>query len=110
MIRRQGKKVGVSLKPKTPLESLDGILDEVDLVLVMTVEPGFGGQGFMREVLPKIRKLTSYFKKDIEVDGGISVETAPEVISSGANILVAGTAVFGSKDYKTTIRRLRGTV
>jgi len=108
MIRRCGKKVGVSVKPKTPLSNLADILDEVDMVLVMTVEPGFGGQNFMAEVLPKIKELASYFKKDVEVDGGISVDNAAEVVASGARILVAGTAVFGSKDYRKTVQKLKG--
>ena len=108
MIRRAGKKVGVSVKPKTPLALIDDIVDAVDLVLVMTVEPGFGGQSFMAEVLPKIRKLRTYFTKYIEVDGGISVKNARDVVASGANVLVAGTAVFGSRDYKKTIEKLRG--
>jgi ribulose-phosphate 3-epimerase len=108
MIRKAGKKVGVSIKPKTPPSAIDKILDDVDLVLVMTVEPGFGGQGFIKEVLPKIRKLRSYFTKDIEVDGGITVENAGEVVAAGANILVAGTAVFGSQNYKEAVKKLKG--
>ena len=108
LIRNAGAKVGVSIKPKTPLSGLDTVLDDVDMVLIMTVEPGFGGQGFMKEVLPKMKSLSSYFKKDIEVDGGISIETAPDVVSAGANILVAGTAVFGSRDYRKAIKALKG--
>ncbi len=108
LIRNAGAKVGVSIKPKTPLSGLDTVLDDVDMVLIMTVEPGFGGQGFMKEILPKMKSLSSYFKKDIEVDGGISIETAPDVVSAGANILVAGTAVFGSRDYRKAIKALKG--
>lgn len=108
IIRKAGKKVGVSVKPKTPVSALSDILEDVDLVLVMTVEPGFGGQSFMREALPKIKEIRKLFKKDIEIDGGITVETAKEVVSQGANVLVAGTTVFGSKDYGDTIRKLKG--
>ena len=108
MIKGYGKRVGVSIKPKTLVAALtDDILRDVDLVLVMTVEPGFGGQSFIREALPKIGELRKRFKKDVEVDGGITIETAKEAVSAGANVLVAGTAVFGSKDYKETIRKLK---
>jgi len=108
LIRRAKKKVGVSIKPKTPLRRLEDVIDAVDLVLVMTVEPGFGGQGFMREVLPKIEKIGNLYPGDIEVDGGISASNAGDVVAAGANILVAGTAVFGSRDYAAAISALKG--
>ena len=107
LIKSYKKKVGVSLNPKTPLESLKGLLDKVDMVLLMTVNPGFGGQTFMRGVLPKIRDLRAIFGGDIEVDGGIDFQTAGEAVQAGANILVAGTYVF-KNDAKEAIRRLKG--
>ena len=108
LIRYFKKKVGVSIRPKTDLKSLDPVLSMVDMVLVMTVEPGFGGQEFMFDCLPKIEELRKIFKKDIEVDGGINESTAFEVRNKGANILVAGTSVFGEKDYANAIVKLRG--
>jgi len=107
-IRQNGKKVGVSIKPGTELSSIDKILDKVDMVLVMTVEPGFGGQSFMKEELSKVRELKSRFKGYIQVDGGINKETSVEAIAAGANVLVAGTAVFGQEDYAQAIREIRG--
>ena len=108
LIRYFKKRVGVSIRPKTDLKSIGSILPMVDMVLIMTVEPGFGGQEFIFEVLPKIEELRKVFKKDIEVDGGLNESTASEVIEKGANIIVAGTSVFGSKDYTQTIKKLRG--
>ena len=107
-IKSNGIKAGVSVKPKTGLNALDPIINEVDLVLIMTVEPGFGGQTFMKECVTKIRKLREYYKGDIAVDGGITSRTAGSVIEAGANILVAGTAVFKEKDYKRAIDQIRG--
>ncbi len=98
---------GVSLKPASGLEKIDEHLKDVDLVLLMTVNPGFGGQSFMPEVLPKIKALRSRFGGDIEVDGGINKETSRQVVEAGANVLVAGTAVFGQKDAKKAIEELR---
>ena len=91
-IRSLGAKCGVSVKPATPLAAIEKVLSKVDRVLLMTVNPGFGGQSFMPEVLPKITKLREKFAGDIQVDGGINRETAQQVIRAGANILVAGTA------------------
>lgn len=108
LIRYFKKKVGVSIKPKTDLKPIESILPMVDLVLIMTVEPGFGGQEFIFDCLTKIEELRKIFKKDIEVDGGINEATAAEVVKHGANILVAGTSVFGQKDYAKVIKRLRG--
>lgn len=107
-IRDEKKLVGVSIRPKTPISAIEPYLNDVDMVLVMTVEPGFGGQSFMPDVLHKIAELKKIFTKDIEVDGGINVENAKKVINVGGNIIVAGTAVFGGNDYGKTIRRLRG--
>ena len=98
---------GVSLKPQTPLSKIQDYLKDVDLVLLMTVNPGFGGQEFMREVLPKVRDLRKQFDRDIQVDGGINQETAREAVRAGANILVAGTAIFGKPDVKKAIEDLR---
>ena len=110
LIRYFKKKVGVSIKPKTDIKTVEPILSMVDMVLVMTVEPGFAGQEFILDCLPKIENLRKIFKKDIQVDGGINESTAAEVRSSGANVIVAGTAVFGTKDYGEAIRNLRGGV
>ncbi|MBI5124457.1 MAG: ribulose-phosphate 3-epimerase [Candidatus Omnitrophica bacterium] len=110
LIRYYKKKAGVSIKPKTDLKSIEGLLPMVDMVLIMTVEPGFAGQDFILDCLPKIEELRKVFKKDIEVDGGINESTAREVIDAGANVLVAGTAVFGQKDYGIAIKKLRGEI
>ncbi|MDD5440183.1 MAG: ribulose-phosphate 3-epimerase [Candidatus Omnitrophica bacterium] len=107
-IRAEGKKAGISVRPKTPLEAIRPYLDSVDMVLIMTVEPGFGGQTFMYDVLSKLEGIRKIFNKDIQVDGGVNFKTAPDVIKAGADILVAGTAVFGSDDYNQSMRRLRG--
>jgi len=106
-IKSNGKKAGVSIKPGTGLDTIKGILDNLDLVLVMTVEPGFGGQEFMRDTLSKIKELRGLYKKDIEVDGGINARTSRLVLEAGANALVAGTAIFAKGDYKKAITQLR---
>ncbi|HLS68017.1 MAG TPA: ribulose-phosphate 3-epimerase [Kiloniellales bacterium] len=115
LIKAQGKKAGVSLNPATPLEVLDPVLEELDLVLIMSVNPGFGGQSFIPSALPRIeavRKRIDALGKpiDLEVDGGINEETAPQAIAAGADVLVAGTATFrgGTTAYAENIRRLRG--
>ena len=108
LIRYYKKKAGVSIKPKTPLSAIGPILSMVDMVLIMTVEPGFAGQEFIFDCLPKIEELRKIFKKDIQVDGGINESTAAEVRAAGANVIVAGTAVFGTKDYARAIKGLRG--
>ncbi len=112
-VLEQGKKVGLSIKPRTPATVLLPYLDLVDLVLVMTVEPGFGGQKFMEDQLPKIRQIRSMLDElnpdcDVEVDGGVDARTAPLVIEAGANVLVAGSAVFGKADRAAAIAALRG--
>ena len=106
-VRRSGAQVGISLRPATPLEKIYPFLDQVDLVLVMTVEPGFGGQKFMPEMLEKVRELRSRFSGKIAVDGGINPETGPQAVAAGANILVAGSAIFGQKDRTQAIESLR---
>ncbi|MDV3258099.1 MAG: ribulose-phosphate 3-epimerase [Sphingomonas sp.] len=114
-IRGLGKKAGVSLNPATPAKMLDYVLEEVDLVLVMSVNPGFGGQKFIASQLRKIEAIANRVAKqqlavDIEVDGGIDPATAPEAIDAGASVLVAGTAAFrgGPGEYAANIAALRG--
>lgn len=113
-VKALGKKAGVSLNPGTPVEAALSVLDMVDLVLVMSVNPGFGGQSFIASQLDKIRKLRAAIDAsgrdiDLEVDGGITVETAPLAIAAGADVLVAGTASFtgGAAAYAGNIARLR---
>ncbi|MFA5146393.1 MAG: ribulose-phosphate 3-epimerase [Candidatus Omnitrophota bacterium] len=110
LIRYYKKKAGVSIRPKTDLGPIKAILAMVDMVLVMTVEPGFAGQEFMPGCADKIAELRKMFRKDIEVDGGINEMTAKEVVAKGANVLVAGSSVFGTKDYASAIRKLRGGI
>jgi ribulose-phosphate 3-epimerase len=114
-IKSLGKKAGVSLNPATPAKALDYVLEEVDLVLVMSVNPGFGGQKFISSQLRKIEAIAKRIAKEnldvlIEVDGGIDPETAPQAVNAGANVLVAGTATFrgGPGSYAANIRALRG--
>lgn len=106
-IRDRGVKAGVSVKPGTDIRSLDAVMDKVDMILVMSVEPGFGGQRFMPDVIPKIRELKKIFGGYIQVDGGINPDTAPMVTEAGANVIVAGTAVFGENDYGAAMTALR---
>jgi ribulose-phosphate 3-epimerase len=112
LIREQGCKAGLVLNPATPLSCLDHTLEKLDMVLLMSVNPGFGGQKFIPSVLPKIaeaRKRISATGKDIwlEVDGGIKTENIADVARAGADTFVAGSAIFGSKDYAATIRAMR---
>jgi ribulose-phosphate 3-epimerase len=109
-IQNLGKLAGVSLNPATPEDVVEYVLDRIDLVLVMTVNPGFGGQKFIPAMLEKIRRLkamTAGRGIRIQVDGGITPETAPLAIEAGASVLVAGSAVFGRPDYAAAIRALR---
>ena len=111
-IRAAGARVGVSLNPSTPETVLDYVLEQLDLVLIMTVNPGFGGQSFIEACLPKIERLAETLARRklpvrIEVDGGIAPPTAGRVVSAGASVLVAGTAVFGRPDYAQAIADLR---
>ncbi len=114
-IKSRGCRAGVALNPGTPAEAVDYVLDAVDLVLVMSVNPGFGGQGFIPAMLDKIKRLRAKIDEsgrriDLEVDGGVNTETAPLVIAAGADVLVAGTAVFsgGAAAYADNIARLKG--
>jgi ribulose-phosphate 3-epimerase len=121
LIKSLGKKAGLSLNPATPLSIMDWLLPEIDLVLVMSVNPGFGGQKFIESSLGKIKELRRRIDAvsesqggrpiDLEVDGGINVETAKQVIAAGADVLVAGTATFqgGPGKYAANIAALRGT-
>lgn len=115
LIRACGKKPGVVLNPGTPVDALDNVLDLVDLVLIMTVNPGFGGQSFIESQLAKIEAAAERIAKTgrdiaLEVDGGITPDTAKRAVAAGANVLVAGTAVFkdGPAGYAANIARLRG--
>jgi len=110
LIRSTGKQVGISLKPGTPLSTIEPYFDKVDLVLIMSVEPGFGGQGYLPDSSDKIKKLKSRLNEMcldrviIEVDGGVKLNNMKEIVDAGANVLVAGSAVFGEKDPVQTIK------
>ena len=111
-IRAHGSKAGLAVKPRTPGSIILPYLEYLDMVLVMTVEPGFGGQSFMRDMLPKlrgIRALADQYKPgcEVEVDGGVTVETAPLAVDCGASVLVAGSAIFGKSDRAAALTELR---
>jgi ribulose-phosphate 3-epimerase len=112
-IRKIGKKAGVALNPATHQDALQYVLEDIDLVLIMTVNPGFGGQKFIQEVLPKISAVRQMFERlgkkevHISVDGGINAETAKLVTAAGANVLVAGSMLYGSPDMKEAMNSLR---
>ncbi|MBK8212928.1 MAG: ribulose-phosphate 3-epimerase [Myxococcales bacterium] len=112
-IRSLGKRAGVVVNPSTSEEALKYVYDVADLVLVMSVNPGFGGQSFIESALPKIERIRKAIEAsgraiDLQVDGGVNEETAPRVVSAGANVLVAGNAVFSKPSYAEAIARLRG--
>jgi ribulose-phosphate 3-epimerase len=112
LIKSLGRKAGVSINPATPVASLDVILDELDLVLVMSVNPGFGGQAFIPSALVKLRNLRRSITQrglatELEVDGGVKLDNIADVVAAGADVLVAGSAVFGADDYAATIGTLR---
>jgi ribulose-phosphate 3-epimerase len=112
LIRSLGKKAGVVLNPHTPPDAVEYVLERVDLVLVMSVNPGFSGQAFMPEVLPKLRAIrkmidTRRLDIELEVDGGVAPGTAAKVVEAGARVLVAGSAVYGQRDYSAAIAALR---
>ena len=112
LIKSFGVKAGVVLNPATPIETLEVILDDIDLVMLMSVNPGFGGQKFIPSVLPKIEKLSKMIQErnlDIEImiDGGMNEDTAPLVVEKGATVLVAGNAVFGASDRAEAIAKLK---
>ncbi|KAF0995708.1 ribulose-phosphate 3-epimerase [Geobacillus sp. TFV-3] len=111
-IKEQGVKAGVVLNPHTPVEMIRHVIADVDLVLLMTVNPGFGGQAFIPAVVPKIREVARMASEqnkevDIEVDGGINAKTAPLCVEAGANVLVAGSAIYNERDRAAAIRTLR---
>jgi ribulose-phosphate 3-epimerase len=111
-IRAAGARPSVALNPSTPLDCLEHVLGDVDMVLLMTVNPGFGGQSYIPAVTEKVRRLRRMADErgqdlEIEVDGGVKASTVGEVARAGANVLVAGTAVFGAKDYRAAVRDLR---
>ena len=113
VIRSLGKKAGVSLNPATPAAAVAHVLDQVDLILVMTVNPGFGGQAFIPEQVEKIRAIREMIAGrpiELEVDGGINPDNAGQVVAAGADVLVAGSAVFGGGDYRAAIGALRAAV
>lgn len=111
-IRGLGKRAGVVLNPHTPEDSIRYVLDDVDLILVMSVNPGFGGQAFLPLVLPKLRALRKMIDQtgrsiELEIDGGIGPDTARQVVEAGANVLVAGNAIFGQRDRGAAMREIR---
>ena len=113
IIRGCGKKAGVVLKPKTPAEAVLPFLDRCGMVLIMTVEPGFGGQSFMADMMDKVRQVRAWITErglacDVEVDGGVDPVTAKVCVEAGANVLVAGSAVYKAEDIPGRIRELRG--
>jgi ribulose-phosphate 3-epimerase len=115
LIRDGGAKAGIAINPATPAESLTTAIEFCDFVLVMTVNPGFGGQRFIEPVVPKIRSIARTVRErglavEIEVDGGIDAKTAPLVVAAGARILVAGSAVFGQRDRSAAMQAIRNAV
>ena len=107
-LRDQKIRAGLSVKPGTPAAAMKPFREALDIILVMTVEPGFGGQAFLPLMLEKIREVRTWFHGDLTVDGGVNATTAPLVREAGANVLVAGTAVFQSANYQQAIAQLRG--
>jgi len=114
LAKKLGKKAGVTIKPATPAEAIMPFIKEIDLVLVMTVEPGFGGQSFMHDQLPKIKRVREIIythapSVELEVDGGVDAKTAALVIEAGADVLVAGSAVFGKEDRAAAVQAIRNS-
>ena len=112
-IRACGVKAAISVKPKTPAEAVLPYLELCDLILVMTVEPGFGGQSFMADMMPKVEKIRGYIEAkkpgcELEVDGGVNAETAKQCVAAGADVLVAGSAFFKAPDKRAFVRALKG--
>jgi ribulose-phosphate 3-epimerase len=111
LIRSLGKKAGISLNPATPADAVEYVIDKVDLILVMSVNPGFGGQSFLTSQLEKISRLRAMIgerKIELEVDGGVTAKNAHEIIAAGADVLVAGSAIFDAGDYAANITAIRG--
>jgi len=114
-IRELGKKAGVSLNPSTSLSAVEWVLTDVDMVLIMSVNPGFGGQTFLPSSLGKIELLRSQLTRaglnvDIQVDGGIKADNVGDVVAAGANVIVSGSGIFGTPDYKKTIGQMRANI
>ncbi len=112
LIKSLGKRAGVSLNPATPLNALDHIIEDLDLILLMTVNPGFGGQSFIESCLPKIRTLRAMLdtcgsEAELEVDGGVKSSNIARISHAGADVFVAGSAVFGAADYTATITEMK---
>ncbi len=110
-IKAKGVKVGISVKPKTPAEAVKPYLDKADMVLVMTVEPGFGGQKFMADMMPKVSQIREWITQSgreiaLEVDGGVNAETAKVCVNAGADVLVAGSYLFSKEDYAAALQSL----
>jgi ribulose-phosphate 3-epimerase len=115
LIRESGCRPGLVLNPATPLNWLDHVLDKIDLVLLMSVNPGFGGQSFISSVLPKIRRVRELIDRSgreirLEVDGGVKIENIGSIAEAGADTFVAGSAIFGTADYRATIQTMRGQI
>ena len=115
LIKSVGAKAGIVINPATPVEMIRDILPDVDLVLLMTVNPGFGGQSFIKSVLPKIKKIASWRDEwnltfEIEVDGGVNIDTAKACVDAGADVLVAGSAIFNSTDRKKALTGIRQAI
>ncbi|ADC48152.1 ribulose-phosphate 3-epimerase [Alkalihalophilus pseudofirmus OF4] len=113
LIKENGCKAGVVLNPHTPFDAVKPIVEDLDMILFMTVNPGFGGQSFISSVLPKIKEASSYIKEkgldvEIEVDGGVNPETAKQCVEAGANVLVAGSAIYNKEDRAKAIADIRG--
>jgi ribulose-phosphate 3-epimerase len=112
LIKSQGVKAGVVLNPATPISGVEWVLGDLDFVLIMSVNPGFGGQQFIESSLDKIRRLRSMISAQkssalIQIDGGVNAETVDRIVEAGAQVLVAGSAIFGSSDYRTSVDRLK---
>ncbi|WP_315905726.1 ribulose-phosphate 3-epimerase [Priestia koreensis] len=115
LIKEHGVKAGVALNPATPIDQIKHILEDIDLVLLMTVNPGFGGQKFIKSVLPKIEQISQliqirHLSIDVEVDGGVNEETARLCVEAGANVLVAGSAIYDKEDRGAAIKAIRSTL
>ena len=115
LIREQGCRAGLVFNPATPLAWLDHVIDKVDMILLMSVNPGFGGQAFIPSVLPKIRRVRELIDASgreirLEVDGGVKVENSGAIAAAGADTFVAGSAIFGSRDYRATIEAMRAQI
>jgi len=115
LIRESGCRPGLVLNPASPLNWLDHVLDKIDMVLLMSVNPGFGGQSFIPSALPKIRRVRELIDRSgreirLEVDGGVKVDNIGAIAAAGADTFVAGSAIFGAKDYRATIKAMRGEI